>query len=228
MKHFVLLISLVFSVNCFAQEPDSDLFQTWYLHSVLASDATPMPFIVSDITPEITPTLTIDENFEFSGTAACNSFNGTLDSNSPYSNWTTSFSSTDLDCGVAIHNSFEAEYFNYLQMLNDYNIEADEEGLVLTITTPPFGYGVFKNYPLNTSDFDSFEIDIFPNPASQKIQINTKHLITKIEVYSLNGKKIISQTSQFESINITDLDAGMYILKIYTEDRSLNKKLIKQ
>lgn len=111
------------------------MFQTWYLHSVLASDATPMPFIVSDITPEITPTLTIDENFEFSGTAACNSFNGTLDSNSPYSNWTTSFFSTDLDCGVAIHNSFEAEYFNYLQMLNDYNIEADEEGLVLTMIT---------------------------------------------------------------------------------------------
>ena len=76
MKYLLVLISIIYSINCFGQEPNPELFQTWYLYSVMASDASPDPYIVSEINPTIIPSLTIVEDLTFSGIGACNSFNG--------------------------------------------------------------------------------------------------------------------------------------------------------
>jgi heat shock protein HslJ len=76
MKQLLLSISIICSINCFAQAPNPDLFQTWYLQSVVVSDGSEPTYIVSDIEPTITPSLTIMEDLTFSGIGACNTFNG--------------------------------------------------------------------------------------------------------------------------------------------------------
>lgn len=228
MKHFLLLISLVFSVNCFAQEPDPDLFQTWYLESFYVSDGAPNTIVVSEIHPSISPTLVIDSDFQFTGMAACNSYSGNFNPDGPDGFTTEELLMTDMYCGVEAHTSFEDSFFNYLQFSAGYYIETYEDGLKLHLQTQIFGSGTFTNNPLNTSNFEFTEFEIFPNPATDKIKIKSQDVITKVEVYSLEGKKMLTFNSQSEDLTISKLPSGIYILKIFSEGSSLNKRFIKK
>ena len=229
MKHVLLSISILCSINCFSQEPNPDLFQTWYLSSVLVSDGSEPIYIVSDIEPEITPTLTILEDLSFYGTAACNTFNGIF--NLPYSDVleTDQLSHSTDDCGIEIHNDFEDAYFNFIQLLSGYAIFSVDEGLVLQINTPIFGAGVFRNFPLNISEFELNKIEIYPNPTTSLIHLKSKNSsILKIEIFNAIGQNVKSIKNNFDTINISDLPIGIYIIKLDTELGMVNKKIIKE
>lgn len=226
MKQLLLSISIICSINCFAQEPNPDLFQTWYLYSVRVSDGQP-PYIVSEIEPTITPSMTIMENLTFNGIGACNSFNGTF-FNFDYLN-TDQLSNSTNDCGVEIHNSFEKEYFEFMQLADGYSISSVDNGMVLYIGTPIFGQAVFKNFPLKTTKFELHKIEVYPNPTSSFIHLKSGNsLITKIELLNSLGQSIKIIESQFDTIDITDLSDGLYIMKIDSKLGTLTKRIIKK
>ena len=71
-------------------------------------------------------------------------------------------------------------------------------------------------------------LTIFPNPVSNgKVFISTKlNLTKKIEIYDVLGKKIISQILYGKELRITDLNPGVYILKIKEGKFSATRKLV--
>lgn len=77
MKHLLLLISLVCSIDCFSQDPNPQLFQTWYLYDIYSSDDN-IHHPVSAVTPPISPyiTFTNTPTLSHNGQGACNMFNG--------------------------------------------------------------------------------------------------------------------------------------------------------
>ncbi|WP_406684013.1 T9SS type A sorting domain-containing protein [Seonamhaeicola sp. MEBiC1930] len=230
MKHLIFSISIICSINSFTQEANPDLFQTWYLQSVLVGDGSPT-YIVSSIDPAIAPTLTIMEDLTFSGIGACNTFNGTL--NLPYSDilQTDQFSYSTDDCGIEIHNDFESAYFNFIQLLAGYSISSVDDGLILNINTPIFGNATFQNYyPLiSITEFDLNQIEIYPNPTKSNIYLKySNNPIAKIEIFNSLGQNMKRITHNFETINISDLPNGLYIIKLYTEFGMVNKKFIKE
>jgi len=228
MKHLFLLFLTICSINCFAQEPNPNLFQTWYLYSVQASDGAEN-YIVSEINPAITPYVTILENLNFSGKGACNSFGGTFNLFATNSMNTTQFSNTTDDCGSKIQNDFESSYFYSMKEAIYYSITTEENGMVLYIGTPPFGSIVFKNFKLNTLNLDLNPIVVYIDPTTAMIHIKSQNtVITKIEVINSNGQNSKTVNNNFETINSTDLSSGIYILKIYTEFGVVNKKILKK
>lgn len=228
MKHLLILISIIYSINCFAQEPNPELFQTWYLYSVMASDGSQGPYVVSEISPTITPSLTIVEDLTFSGIGACNSFDGTFTfSNNTLS--TDQFSNLTNDCGAQVHNSFETEYFSFMEYAIGYQITSENDGLVLNLSTAVFGEAVFKNFTLNTRDFDLNQTEIYPNPTNSIIYVKSKNTsIEKIEFYNSFGQTMRIIKSKFETIDISNLSAGVYMMKIYTEFGIQNRKILKK
>ncbi len=72
MKYLFLALLIACSLQCLAQDPDPDLFRTWYLSFVQESDAG-LPYVVSEINPPIQPYITILENLDYNGEGACNS-----------------------------------------------------------------------------------------------------------------------------------------------------------
>lgn len=80
-------------------------------------------------------------------------------------------------------------------------------------------------------DGSNNNIDVFPNPANEEVNINlynSKNNKITIELYNLEGK-LIKQLSNYEnttSINISDLSKGVYIIKIKSLDKLYSKKLI--
>ncbi len=71
-------------------------------------------------------------------------------------------------------------------------------------------------------------LNIFPNPVSNgKVYISTKFNLTKtIEIYDVLGKKIMSQLLYGKELKITDLNPGVYILKIKEGKSSATRKLV--
>ena len=72
------------------------------------------------------------------------------------------------------------------------------------------------------------KIDIFPNPALDVVEISAKETITHVEIVSLSGR-IINETEVNEEsvvINIENLSAGTYFVRIFCKSNTIIKKLI--
>jgi hypothetical protein len=80
-------------------------------------------------------------------------------------------------------------------------------------------------WPAGIDDLDSKMIVVYPNPSNDIFIVNTR-LNVQIEVYDINGKKIISQTSK--EISLADYPTGIYIMTLVTDEIKISKRILKQ
>ena len=70
------------------------------------------------------------------------------------------------------------------------------------------------------------EVNVYPNPASDRIIVESEYRIEKIELSDITGKLILSTNKPV--IDIERIKNGFYILTIYLEDgKIIEKKIIK-
>ncbi|MBA3986805.1 MAG: T9SS type A sorting domain-containing protein [Flavobacteriales bacterium] len=232
MKTLFYILAFNICAISFAQDPQ--LFEnTWYLYSVQGTDLDPV-YTVSEIDPPIYPFLIINENLEFNGEGACNSFTGVYEVLSTDELGAIDFTETGQDCGVQLHNSFEFSYFGFIEGGFSYSITQDGTGSVLTMETPLFGHAVFKSYPpLSVTDFNSEKLTIYPNPVEKELFINLNHDAgdVKIKLFDFHGKLIMSKDDfnvNYNSINVQALTSGIYIIRLEdTRGNTAMKKIIK-
>ncbi len=229
MKHLFLLASLICSINCFSQDPNPALFQTWYLYDYYSTDDN-IHHPVSAITPSISPNLTLTEALTFNGEGACNSFNGTFTSPSANDLIFNNFSSTLLLCSSADHTSFESGYFSFMQWGGkQYYLSGTGDNMTLILSDPIFINYAFRNYPLTSPHFDLDPITIYPNPAKTTVFLNFNQvMISKIQIINSLGQTVKTVNDGFEEVAIAELPAGIYILKMDTELGTINRKVIKE
>lgn len=83
---------------------------------------------------------------------------------------------------------------------------------------------------LSTETQELIQTKIFPNPASDLVMINSSSPLNTIQLLDVNGRiiKVIdaNQASEF-SIEISDLNSGVYILNIKTENGMTSKRFVK-
>ncbi len=228
MKKLLLLASIICFINCYSQVPNPELFQTWHLTYIQGSDLD-TPINVVEILPTITPFLTISSDLNFIGEGACNTYSGSFTNVTSEYFEITQFSQSFLTCSSQMQNIFEASYFSFLQSASFYQIYPEGQGLILTMYNPIFGSAIFRNLALKTVDFTPERLMIYPNPTNSKIFLDFNQLVvSKIQVINSIGQNVKTINSDFESINISDLPAGIYILKIDTELGVKNKKIVKK
>ena len=84
--------------------------------------------------------------------------------------------------------------------------------------------------PLSTSDEElEASISLYPNPAKNYIAIDTKNnlKVSNIEMFNLLGQKVKAQTlSSDNTVNVSSLSKGVYLMKIYADDNSITKRVI--
>lgn len=108
-------------------------------------------------------------------------------------------------------------FSNLANIYFDYNFPIITNDFTSTIET---NLGTTQNELVNT-------MYAYPNPAKETLFFNTESIIYKVEVYDTTGRLIISDNSGRNSINISSLTAGNYIVKIYNEKVNSSIKLIK-
>ncbi|MGH2664488.1 T9SS type A sorting domain-containing protein [Flavobacterium sp.] len=77
--------------------------------------------------------------------------------------------------------------------------------------------GAVQDNLLSTADFEINKgIVLYPNPASSFITIKSNSLVNEIAIWSIQGRKVMELKST-DVVNISGLQAGMYIARVTTE-----------
>jgi hypothetical protein len=76
------------------------------------------------------------------------------------------------------------------------------------------------------NEVDNTTVNVYPNPAHNYINVNATSNISNIEVYSIAGQKVADFTANGAQtvINTSELSNGLYIMRINTENGTINKK----
>ena len=102
----------------------------------------------------------------------------------------------------------------------------DEDGDIPIVNTtyecPYFTIGI-EDIMVN-----NVKVEIYPNPASNNLNIECEERISSLELYDALGRMLISKENVLDntSIDVSNLNSGIYILKIRTEKGSGEYKII--
>lgn len=112
------------------------------------------------------------------------------------------------------------------------NRRDDIDGEPRSLATPDIGADAFFYsiyVPVIDVSSHSLNINVYPNPATDKLQINAQQK-SEIEIFNINGQiiKTIFAQSKETIIDLTDLSNGIYIVKAKTDKEIEIKKIIKE
>jgi hypothetical protein len=121
----------------------------------------------------------------------------------------------------SIINSIVVDNYDYItdfiwtELLN-FNFEPSSESRV------------FLNNPLNTEDSSLLEVEVYPNPTENKVYINTEFEDIKVSCFDSTGKKInIHFNAHNKSLDISNLSAGIFFIKLTSGEKNVIKKILK-
>jgi len=72
----------------------------------------------------------------------------------------------------------------------------------------------------------NFDVEIFPNPATDNFTIKSNSTIEKIEIYDIAGK-LVMLNFKSDNIDISKIENGIYLVKITTEEGVSTEKIQK-
>lgn len=107
---------------------------------------------------------------------------------------------------------------------NDLNFEFDNDGsgfIVDNIIVKDMDY-------LEVSDVAKTEVNVFPNPASDFINIKSNEVIKSVQLYNASGALVKTENNNSSKIDISALPKGNYIISIETKSGIETKKIIKE
>ncbi len=91
------------------------------------------------------------------------------------------------------------------------------------------GVSSFDFSTLSVEENQLTNLAVYPNPAKDFVNIQHNEVaLQKIEIYSMNGQLIHSQSNNLERIDVNTLKSGLYIMKLYAANTSKTIKLIRQ
>ena len=112
-------------------------------------------------------------------------------------------------------------------------IEVDNVSFSITNWTVGGGMTFSTNCPssclVGVAEYNTTELSIYPNPTINTLTIKSYELnISKIEIIDLTGKLVKTITSDLNSLNVADLQTGIYFIRIITDQETFTKKFAKQ
>ena len=77
-----------------------------------------------------------------------------------------------------------------------------------------------------SGDIDGFKL--YPNPVTNgKLYINTSQNAPKqILIFDVLGTQVLETTILGPEVNLSDLDAGVYVIRVYEQNKVATRKLI--
>ena len=81
---------------------------------------------------------------------------------------------------------------------------------------------------LGLNDVQSLDMNIYPNPVNGNfVTIQTPvNGMKNVEVFDITGKRLINTSLSADTLEVSSLSAGMYLIKVTVEGQSKTSKLI--
>lgn len=102
--------------------------------------------------------------------------------------------------------------------------------LSLTENPVPFSPGQLNSQPLSTSSSELNMFDLFPNPTNSGfVTIKSNQMgAVQAQVFDLLGKEVVNTVVNNERLDVSNLNAGVYVVKLTQNKNTTTKKLIIQ
>jgi len=118
-----------------------------------------------------------------------------------------------------------------LTYLEDYNGDGDPSNDDTNSNGTP-DYLEFAVALSLDGNFFKNEINLYPNPTSDILNVenNSSEVISSVSVYSISGALIkeVKSTNNIQSISVSELQTGIYFVKIQISDEVKNYKFVKK
>lgn len=102
-----------------------------------------------------------------------------------------------------------------------------------TISLAPGQFLVYGNRPASTLsnleyEFNESNVTLYPNPTQNIFTISRN--VDQVEIYTITGQVVKSFTNVMaqHELDISNLESGVYLVKIIKDNISLNKKIVKR
>ncbi|MFY0674764.1 MAG: T9SS type A sorting domain-containing protein [Bacteroidia bacterium] len=118
--------------------------------------------------------------------------------------------------------------------INNCSVRAiDYRSLDNLLVIGTHGCGSFSTNLSNVASVEEskpFEINIYPNPTSNFINISSEEQIDRLELISSDGKIVITNSGlgNNSQLNISSLANDIYVLKLYCNEKVITKQISKQ
>lgn len=80
---------------------------------------------------------------------------------------------------------------------------------------------------LSIDDNERSKISVYPNPTNGRLYISGLHNVDRVEVFSVEGKRLMYFNTVTNYIDI-DIASGLYLVKLISNNHSVIKKVIKE
>lgn len=114
----------------------------------------------------------------------------------------------------------------YDVIINDYTGDGKDDILVCNGSL----WIIENDLKLNTSEEYISDVNFYPNPVIDNLSINLEgNSINKISIFDLSGKLLNSYgiNNNSKNLDLSHLNSGLYIIKIYNQDFVYSEKLVK-
>jgi len=225
---------VVVFTNIFYTSPPEEVTEPWFLHNLIINGVDNIPPSNSELTA-IPLSFNIDPSVsELFFTQVCSALvvnqHFIIDFNDFYLYDNLNIGLTQ--CNITENNNFQNLYFAFF--LNNlpgpfgYTV-IDESGTkTLTITNTNGDQAIYGNFVLSTQEYINSLFTVYPNPVKDILTIEEQSNIEieSTSIYNYLGQKLV--TAQQRKIDMSNLKAGVYLLKIKLVNGQIaTKKVIK-
>lgn len=111
------------------------------------------------------------------------------------------------------------------EMALDYNISFETDGTVGTLDEP---YTI-NLAAMNLNEVSQNEIGVYPNPAEGIVYLTASEVVKEISVYNMVGVMVYHENVVVKnSIDLSGLESGVYMVRIKTENNEVIKQIVKK
>jgi hypothetical protein len=123
----------------------------------------------------------------------------------------------DISTFPIVNNLTETSPVTSLTNGNDSLMDSHTMDLVNICTS---NIGIEENF---------MKVGMYPNPCTDFLQIETEEEMSGWEIYSMDGKLLVNQKTSGNNIFIStsELNSGVYLLKVYSNEHEAIQKFIK-
>ena len=89
-----------------------------------------------------------------------------------------------------------------------------------------YSYVVGSACTMGVATFSELNQISFPNPISDFIHITSEVVLDKIEIYNLVGNLVLKTEAKSNTIDVTSLTSGVYLMTVYSGTEKVVKKII--
>lgn len=149
------------------------------------------------------------------------------------------------------YNRFGLDYIGNCTLTAGFDFDDTPGEVIITKDTSVFVVGTTKNSalgydgiyviksfpdcsstgtPIESDVVDvkelQLEVNIYPNPFFNELNVISNEIIEKVEIFTLSGQKVLSEAINSFNFNLTlNLDSGIYVLNLQTRNGSVSKMI---